>query len=236
MSASPTPSGDPSEPQLHEVGRPKQSRREYTTPAGKGVWDSHQRIMAIRLGMSFVAGAGVGFLFGGLLGAAIGGALAFGVPFTFLVVGGRLAQNVYHPSGTTTPHKREYSREESLVMRGLYEDAISAFELAILERDATDPTPYLRIARIYRDHLERYEDSARWFKQALSESDMHAGLVTLTRKELVELYAHRMNAPEKAAPMLARLAEALEGTPEGEWATAELGKIKRGMAGEEQDD
>ncbi|MCH8138190.1 MAG: hypothetical protein IH926_04425 [Proteobacteria bacterium] len=139
------------------------------------------------------------------------------------------AKGLYNPSGSATPHKKEYSFPESLAMRGLYDAAISAFELVIVEEKSTDPTPFLRIARIYRDDIQRYEDAARWFNRALRESDMHTGLQSLVRKELVELYRVRLDKPQKAAPMLARIAEDMEGTPDGEWAAQELRDIKQRM-------
>lgn len=148
-----------------------------------------------------------------------------------LVVGSAsgTAKGLYNPSGSSTPHKKEYSYPESLAMRGLYEDAISAFELVIVGEKSTDPTPFLRIARIYRDDVERYEDAARWFNRALSESDMHRGLQALVRKELVELYRVKLKMPQKAAPTLARLAEDMEGTPDGEWAAQQLRDVKQSM-------
>lgn len=139
------------------------------------------------------------------------------------------AKGLYNPTGAGTPHKKEYSFPESLAMRGLYEEAISAFELVIVEEKLTDPTPFIRIARIYRDDVEGYEDAARWFNRALKESDMHTGLQSLVRKELVELYRVRLDKPQKAAPMLARIAEDMEGTPDGEWAAQELREIKQRM-------
>ena len=88
---------------------------------------------------------------------------------TLMVAGGAGASaKMLIPSGSSTPHEKEYSYAESLVMRGMYEDAVSAFELAVVDEKSTDPTPFLRIARIYRDHLERYEDAARWLNRALS--------------------------------------------------------------------
>jgi len=139
------------------------------------------------------------------------------------------AKGLYNPSGSATPHKKEYSFAQSLAMRGLYDEAISAFELVIIEEKSTDPTPFLRIARIYRDDIQRYEDAARWFNRALRESDMHTGLQSLVRKELIELYRVRLEMPQKAAPMLARIAEDMEGTPDGEWAAQELRDVKRRM-------
>ena len=150
---------------------------------------------------------------------------------TLLVVGSATgsAKGLYSPSGSSTPHKKEYSYPESLAMRGLYEEAVSAFELVIVEEKSTDPIPYLRIARIYRDDMERYEDAARWFKRGLDEADMHSGQRALARKELVELYRVKLGTPQKAAPMLARLAEDMDGTPAGEWAAQELRDLKQSM-------
>lgn len=163
-----------------------------------------------------------------LSATVMGGAVA-GMLRLVLRGSGTAGSSIYAPSGKTTPPKKEYSFAESLVMRGEYEDAISAFELVIVEEGSTDPTPFLRVARIYRDNLDRPEDAARWFNRALRESDMHTGLAALTRKELVELYRTKLNMPEKAAPMLARIAEEMQGTPDGDWAAEELAFVKQQM-------
>jgi tetratricopeptide (TPR) repeat protein len=197
-----------------------------------------------------------GTLVSGLLGLVLGGALAvFGLnsrwpiwvvllcPFAgaaltvvlarlFVGSGTTTAKTIYNPSGTTTPHRKEYSHAESLAVRGQYEDAITAFELAVSE-DPTDPWPYLRVARIYRDHLGRCEDAARWFRRALREAQAPP---VVARKELIELYVHKMNQPAKAAPELARMADELAGTAEGEWAVAELKHVKGLIAQAESTD
>ena len=46
------------------------------------------------------------------------------------------------------------------------------------------------------------------------------------RRELIELYRGKMDAPTRAAPVLARMAEEYDGTPEGAWAAAELAEVK----------
>ena len=125
----------------------------------------------------------------------------------------------------------EYSQAESLTARGLYDEAIAAFEAAIVE-DPSDPTPYLMVARIYRDRLARFEDAARWFKRALDESTLPAGIATLARRELIELYVTKMGDPARAAPLLARTAEEQAGTTEGEWAARELVRVKATISGE----
>ena len=160
-----------------------------------------------------------------LLGAA---AVAFGTIW-ITNSAGRAASSLYSPTGKTTPAKKEYSQAEAMVVQGRYEDGITAFELAIAE-GASDPTPYLRIARVYRDHLGRHEDAARWFRRALRESVMSAGVARVARRELVEMYTHRLDQPERALPELARMAEELEGTEEGAWAAGELAGIKSRMS------
>jgi len=138
---------------------------------------------------------------------------------------GRVASTLYQPSGRTTPRTKEYSQAEAMVAQGRFQDGITTFELALAE-DATDPTPYLRIARVYRDHLARPEDAARWFRRALRESVLPRGMTLLATKELVELYTHRLGQPERALPELARMAEELDGTDEGAWAAQQVAEIK----------
>jgi tetratricopeptide (TPR) repeat protein len=192
---------------------------------------------------SVIAGA-LGLVMGGLLGVFLaakgapawvtaltpfaGAAVTVGIVRAVVGGGTRVAGTIYNPTGAATPRKKEYSRAESLAAQGRYEDAITAFELAVAE-DPGHPWPYLRVARIYRDQLGRFEDAARWFRRALREA---TNCPVLAQRELVDLYVHRMKEPGKAAPMLARMADELAGTPEGEWAAAELREVKVLLKGE----
>lgn len=226
----------------------RQQRRTFSElPGKKGRKDVDATEISVRVYAAM--GAIPGFFLGGLLGLLVvakgmaptwmavlfpfGGAAVvyFGV-LTLVGNAGRAAMTLHAPSGKTTPPKKEYSQAESLVIRGQYEEGISAFEMAILE-DARDPTPYLRIARVYRDHLSRFDDSARWFRKAFREAVITPGLAALARKELVELYTHRLGQPERALPELARMAEELSGTDEGAWAAGELAEIKSRMSSPE---
>lgn len=155
--------------------------------------------------------------------------LTFSLPLAFAALSGRAANVLYNPSGAGPPRRREYSQAESLVVRGLYDEAVVAFEVASAE-DPTDPTPSLRIARIHRDWTRRYEEAARWFRQALERTERGSGLALLVTKELVELYTVKLASPARAAPLLARLAEGRDGTPEAAWARDELARIKDEMA------
>lgn len=157
--------------------------------------------------------------------ASIGWVVSMFLPLILARGAGRAGSRLYAPSGRGTPHRREYSQAETFATRGEYEAAIATFEAAI-GSDRRDPTPYLRIARLNRDRLRKYSEAATWFKRALAESDMDVGRLRLTRKELVELYEVRMGSPGKAMPMLARLADEAEGSPDGVWAAGELARIR----------
>ncbi|MCG6956471.1 MAG: tetratricopeptide repeat protein [Gemmatimonadetes bacterium] len=221
----------------------KPLRKFSDSPQGAGVARSTDATDRTGLLWSVIAGA-LGMVMGGLLGVflvATGapawvGALspfamaALTVGIVRAVVGGgaRVAGTIYNPTGSATPRRKEYSGAESLAAQGRLEDAITAFELAVAE-DPGDPWPYLRVARIYRDQLGRFEDAARWFRRALREA---TACPVLARRELVELYVHRMKEPGKAAPLLARMADELVGTPEGEWAAEELREVKARLRAE----
>ena len=237
------PRRDAPGPVTDDVPRP--TRRAYSPIVGKRHdVDALDRVQRFRILGWSVVGAFLGLLLGlflwvqdqggvGLivLTTLFGWAATFFGPLLILHGAGRVGSTLYTPSGRTTPHKREYSLAESYVARELFDEAIAAFEVAIVEHP-TDPMPYLRIARIRRDRLRDDEGAARWFKRMLAESDAAPGLVLLARKELVELFAVRMGQPRRAAPLLARIADEAVGTPEGAWAAEELRRVKERIAAE----
>jgi tetratricopeptide (TPR) repeat protein len=235
-------------PQFHDVreGRQPIRRRGAIIKKRRPIELSGDRGIILTALTWSVVGASLGALmgvFGRVLGADwgvgmvaliafVGWACAFFGPLLITGTGGRVGRTIHNPTGRSTPHKREYSLAESFAVRGQYEDAITAFEMAI-EEDASDPIPYLRIARIYRDDLREPERAAHWFKRALRESRLTDGLRSLTRKELVELYVSHMKVPGKAMPLLARVAEEEEGSADGMWAAGELERIRAEMTEEE---
>ncbi|NJD19896.1 MAG: tetratricopeptide repeat protein [Gemmatimonadetes bacterium] len=221
--------------------RPRRTFSEPPKRRGLGDTDAAEGVTRLR--------ALTNGLFGGALGALLGFFLVQrGAPFWVAVVcvvcgwrfvslgtawivssAGAAASTLYTPSGRSTPRQKEHSRAEALVAQGRYQEAVDVFEMAVAE-DPSDGAAYLRIARIYRDHLAKPEAAARWFRRALREATLPAGQAGLARKELVELFAHRLGTPERALPDLARIAEDLAGTPEGEWASVQIREIKARMA------
>ncbi|MFQ5536609.1 MAG: tetratricopeptide repeat protein [Gemmatimonadota bacterium] len=160
--------------------------------------------------------------------AAAAWLVAYAGPLIILHLAGKSAAVLYAPTGSTTPHLPEYSRADALLVRGAYEDAVHLLELAVQEAPQ-DPRPYLKIARTYRDHLDGLDDAARWFRRVLREVKMASASTLQVRRELIELYVHRMKKPSRAAPELARIADEAEDAEVARWAEEELARIRRGM-------
>jgi tetratricopeptide (TPR) repeat protein len=202
--------------------------------------DANERLLLARtVGFALYGGGGVGAAAGGLLyglpGVLVGAPLGFGL--VFLVgrmaanASGRAASSIYAPSGDSTPAKREYSRPQALVAHGHYEEAIQAYELCCAEFPG-DPEPYVRIARLYRDELQRFEDAVSWFKKARSQAKLTAALEQLVTQEIVEVYTHKLATPRRAMPELARLADQFPGSEAAIWAKQRLEELRHDLARE----
>jgi len=165
-----------------------------------------------------------------VLGLALGPILVFSLAMGVAEVAGKGASTLYMPSAKGT-RKKEYSRAQALVVRGEYEDAIRAFEVEILD-EPSEPEPYLRIARIHRDQLKDHDQALTWFRRATREAELSGGQEIRTRREIAEIFLHHKRESRKAAPELARLVEGYGTTPDGEWAAAELARIKKEIAEE----
>jgi len=215
-------------------------RRAYSPGSGVRDVDSAQRVRRLRAFSWSLVGALLGMLLGGFAvaqGASVwvipltlfmGWASSFFGPLLIADMAGRVGQNLYAPSGRSTPRAREYSLAESFIMRGLYEEAGVAFQEAI-DEDPTDWQPYVRMARLKRDRTADPEGAAVWFRRALSEPVMPSGPRLLAIKEYVEI-CERLGSPQRALPILARVADVYPESVEGRWAAEELGKIKQAMS------
>ena len=203
--------------------------------------DDIQRLHAL-------AWSGVGLILGMILGAllndrfgwpllpSMGGAaivLAAGIyTITRLVTvgAGRAAGTIHNPSGSSTPHEHEYSQAEAMVAQGDYRNAATLYR-GYIDADPTDAEACLRLARLLRDHLRRYDEAARWYRAARQRGEPSSrGELVITR-ELIELALNQQHDPPRAAPELARLVERFPGTPEAGWAREELAEIRKRVDG-----
>ena len=186
--------------------------------------------------------SGFGGVVGVILGSLVGGRM--GAPFAGMVIGfiggwlgtylivlgmaGRIAgaaSSIYMPGGSSTPADRQYSLAQSFAVRDQFEEAAAEYQRCIAAYPE-DAEPVLRLARLYRDNLQRHEDAVRWFKHVCAMPGLPAGTDIMATRELIEVYTHRLKQPAPALPHLARLAARHPQTPAGAWATRELGALK----------
>jgi tetratricopeptide (TPR) repeat protein len=177
--------------------------------------------------------AGVNVVVGGLIGMPVGWWAVYRLTMKIVSGAVKTAEQIYNPSGETTPRRAEYSYAQSLVMRGRYEEALAAYELHAIE-NADDPEPYFQAARICRDHLERYDDAVSWFRRARADAMMTRGQEVLAIQEIIELYMRKLKTPRRAIPELAMMVDRFPDTEHAEAARRELGELREMLAREHE--
>ena len=218
-------------------------RRQYgpVRGTGKGIGDTSDTLR-VRGGIIF--GAGVGTIWGmfilgsvtlGLfVGGPIGALFFYVVLRLWLGASSKVVAGALLPEGSTTAYKRQYSDAEAAAVRGDYEPAVVAYARYVME-DPSDPEPYFRIARIYRNQLQDFEQAAHWYRRARLEATLDAGRDLQATQDLVEIYIHKLRQPRKAMPELARLIERFPHTPPARAAAEELGRLRALLAAEGED-
>lgn len=197
--------------------------------------DELSRVLRWRA-LPFAVVAGL-MMFGATMssGASLTKSIAAGV-IAFVVVmvvplfladrAGVVGANVFMPAGRGTPAVREYSLADSLVARGRYDEAVEAY--ALLAGDfPEDPEPRVRVARLLRDRMLRWEDAGEWFKRALAIQKLEPATEVAILREVVELYTHKLKTPGKALPFLARLSDKHPTHPAANWARELTQDIKQ---------
>ena len=97
-------------------------------------------------------------------------------------------------------------------------------------KSPSDPEPYLEISRLLTDKVSDPEKGAVWLQRAIMETELPGSWEMVIVRALTEVFRDRVGEPARAAPLLARIAERREGSPDGEWAREELAKLKRLIA------
>jgi hypothetical protein len=219
---------------------PRKKRLKDTDLADKaqrlqaGTW-----AFAVASLLGTMGGAGIAYMNGlnPILGAVLGFVLMFsGIYFGSMRILGGAASAVgalHNPSGSSTPARREYSRAQSLVARGLYEEAAVAYEAHCVEY-GEDPEPYFRLARLLRDHLNKPEESVSWFKRARADAKLTSGQKLQITQEIIELYIRKLRKPRKALPELAYICKEFPDAPAADGARRELAEM-RAMLDRERD-
>lgn len=198
-------------------------------PALRDVDRRDVNLLAQRAQFAFVAGVLGGLIgyiaVGNWLGVIAGALLGMVASWKYIDLWGDFAGKLYSPSGRSTPYRHQHSQALALVAQGKYEAAIAEFERDI----AAEPRksePYLHIARLHRDKLGNFDESIAWFRRARAAGALSPAEDQLVSREIVEIWTARLKQPARAIPELARLAETAAGTPNGEWARAELAALR----------
>ena len=237
--SSPTPNSEPPTPAARDAVRANLSRRPLRPASAKELRNvdvsAQIRLLQAKV-LGGIAGGLLGLLAGGFLGhpflGGLLGALGIGLgSLLFWKRVGEAAHPFFAPAARRTTLARDYSRAETLAVRGHHDDAIAVYQEAI-DEIPSDPEPYVRIAGLLTDKVSDPGKVAVWLRRAIQETELPASWEMVLVRELTELFRHRIGAPARAAPLLARIAERHEGSPDGEWAREELADIKRLMAEE----
>ena len=142
------------------------------------------------------------------------------------MVSGRVARNIFDPTGANVASKPAYSEPESLAVRGRFQEAVDAYELAARD-EPEDPEPWLRIARIERTDLKRPQRAIEALRAARTRVPAESPTGQMIAREIAELMLRDLGDPQRAMPELARLAATWPDTPTGQWAARELAELKK---------
>ena len=131
--------------------------------------------------------------------------------------------------GSSTPYERQFSYEQSLVMKGRVDDALASFEAVI----ATEPeliVPRIKAAELYVREKNDAQRAAELFRDALRSPTITGGENVYVTNRLVDLYIGPLNDPGRALVELRRLIETRPGTDAAEHARRSLADLKARMS------
>lgn len=131
-------------------------------------------------------------------------------------------------NGSSTPYERQFSYEQSLVMRGRVDDALESFEAVI----ATEPeliAPRIKAAELYAREKNDPQRAAELFRDVLRSPMITPGDNVYATNRLVDLYIGPLNEPGRALVELRRLIDTRPGTPAAEHARRSLADLKARM-------
>ena len=154
-----------------------------------------------------------------VLGAATG--------FAGLLIGRTVEKGWKHlmVDGSATPYEEQYSHEQSLVMRGQIDDALTSFE-SILQGNPDGVRPRVRAAELYAREKGNHRRAAQLFTEVQYIERVGAGDFVYATHRLVDMYTGPLNDPGRAMVELRRLIERLPGSPAADQAREALATLK----------
>lgn len=171
----------------------------------------------------------------GVFLAAVAGLLAFGG--TALVgsggvllcahLAGTAAGRILLPSGRTTPAVEDFSREQSLVIRGQVDEAV-----ALLERrcraEPGNAALHLFLADLYAGDARKPHHAARTFRHVKQLRAIPAAQDLYATQRLIDLYSGPLANPDRAAVEMQHLVARHPGLRAAAYAEGLLGTVSPG--------
>lgn len=133
-------------------------------------------------------------------------------------------------SGASTPYEEQFSYQDSLVMRGLVDDALASYE-AIIAEQATAVTARLRAAALYASRGADPRRAAELLREVMRTPGIGSRDDIEATNRLVELLMGPLNEPGRAMVELRRLIDRHPGTDMATRAKLVLAELKEEMAG-----
>lgn len=133
-------------------------------------------------------------------------------------------------SGASTPYEEQFSYQDSLVMRGLVDDALASYE-AIIAEQATAVTARLRAAALYASRGADPRRAAELLREVMRTPGIGSRDNIEATNRLIELLMGPLNEPGRAMVELRRLIDRHPGTDMATRAKLVLAELKEEMAG-----
>ncbi len=146
-------------------------------------------------------------------------------------ISGNAASSLFAPSGDSTAYTPTFSHIDTLEIRGDFDGAATAWDVAILENPGLPGV----IAKAADFHLRARKDPARALSLYLQARQLNAGGTDLRRyvqQKIVDLYLGPLAEEGRALAELRRLIDAFPDSREAESARVALAEIKSRRAPE----
>jgi len=154
---------------------------------------------------------------------AMGGATAL-VPLS-LAAGGEAAFVDVMVSGSSTPYTEQYSYQQTLVMRGRLDEALTSYEAIIAEENSAVDVR-IRAAELYSREAKNHARAEQLFREVIRHPKCTPGEEVYSANRLADLYTGPLEQPGRALVELRRIADRYKGTKVSEQAVAAIRSLK----------
>lgn len=159
-----------------------------------------------------------------LVGGVVMGVAVAKVPVMFGDSAGKGA-SVVVAGGNTTPYTEQYSYQQTLVMQGRLDEALSTYEAIIAEPDSTNDVR-IRAAELYAREAKKFERAAELFRAVSRDPRCTVGEEVYCANRLVDLLNGPLAQPGRALVELRRLVDRYPKSIIGERARQALRSLK----------